>query len=69
MLELKLEQVTMFEWQRHIQDSKDVLYYTALLDFIDLRAQGSKILLASWTASVEHPWPKRSVTPHTIVCS
>ena len=38
MLELKLDQTTMFEWQRHRQDSKNVLHSSALLDFIDLRA-------------------------------
>ena len=35
-LELKLDQVTMFELERHRQDSKDVLHYSALLDFINL---------------------------------
>ena len=28
MLELKLDQATMFEWQRHSQDSKDILPYS-----------------------------------------
>ena len=39
LLELKLDQGTMFEWQRHIQDSKEVTRYANLLEFLDLRAQ------------------------------
>ena len=39
MLEPKLDQATMFEWQRHSQDSNDVPHYSALLQFLDLRAQ------------------------------
>ena len=42
MLELKLDQATMFEWQRHSQDSYDVPHYSALLEFLDLRAQASE---------------------------
>ena len=37
MLELKLDQATVFDCQRHSQDSNGVLHYSALLDFIDLR--------------------------------
>ena len=37
MLELKLDQATMSEWQRHSQDSNDVPHYSALLEFINLR--------------------------------
>ena len=33
MVELKLDQATMFGWQRHSQDSKD---YSDLLDLLDL---------------------------------
>ena len=42
MLELKLDQATMFEWQRHSQDSNDVPPYSTLLEFLDLRAQTSE---------------------------
>ena len=42
MLEMKLDLATMFEWQRHSQDSKDVPHYSALVDFINLRAQESE---------------------------
>ena len=43
VLELKLDQDTMFEWQKHSQDSADVPHYQKLLDFIDLRAQASEV--------------------------
>ncbi len=39
MIELKL---TMFEWQRHSQESTDVPPYKDLLAFINLRAQASE---------------------------
>ncbi len=42
MLELKLDTNTMFEWQKHSQESTSVPHYTALLDFINLRAQASE---------------------------
>ena len=37
-LELKLDQNTMFEWQRHSQKSVDVPHYQELLDFLNLHA-------------------------------
>ena len=36
ILELKLDPTTMFEWQRHSQDSEKVPHYTALLEFLNL---------------------------------
>ena len=39
MLEMKLDQGKMFEWQRHSQEPKDVPYYSALLEFHNLKAQ------------------------------
>ena len=42
ILELKLDQGTMFQWQSHSQDQKDVPHYQALLNFLDLRAQASE---------------------------
>ena len=42
MLELKLDTNTMFEWQRHSQDSTDVPHYSKLLEFLNLRAQASE---------------------------
>ena len=39
MLELKVDEATMFEWPRHSQDSKEVPPYSDLLEFLDLRAQ------------------------------
>ena len=42
ILELKLDPTSMFEWQRHSQDSREVHHYTALLEFLDLRAHASE---------------------------
>lgn len=42
MIELKLDATTMFEWQRHSQESTEVPPYTDLLDFLSLRAQASE---------------------------
>ena len=42
MLELKLDQTTMFEWQRHTQDSSELPHYTALVEFLDLHMYASE---------------------------
>ena len=42
VLELKLDVNTMFEWQKHSQDSTDVPHYQKLLEFVNLRAQASE---------------------------
>lgn len=42
ILELKLDQMTMIEWQKASQDSVGVPHYTKLLEFLDLRAQASE---------------------------
>ena len=39
LLELKLDLTTMFEWQKYSQDSSGVPHFSALLEFINLRAQ------------------------------
>ena len=42
ILELKLDQTTMFEWRRHGQSNIDVPHYDDLLKFLDLRAQAAE---------------------------
>ena len=42
VLELKLDVNTVFEWQKHSQDSTDVPHYQRLLEFINLRSQASE---------------------------
>ena len=42
LVELKLDQSTMFEWQRQSQDASDTLHYERLLKFLDLKAQASE---------------------------
>ena len=38
-LELKLDRSSMFAWQNHSKDQREVSSYTDLLDFIDLLAR------------------------------
>ena len=38
LMQLKLDQTTHFEWQRHNQSESDVSSYIDLLEFINLRA-------------------------------
>ena len=59
VLELKLDNGTMFEWQKHSQESVDVPHYNDLLDFINLRAQASESLS---TSSSKKPFPNKPVT-------
>ena len=42
ILELKLDQATMFKWQRHTQSSKTVSGYDDLLEFLDFRARAGE---------------------------
>ena len=44
LLQLKLDQTTRFEWQKHNQSEADVALYTDLLEFINLRAQATETL-------------------------
>ena len=41
LLELKLDSVTMFEWQHHSQECTNVPDCDNLLEFLDLRAQAA----------------------------
>ncbi len=45
VIELKLDAVTIFEWQKHSQSQTEVPHYRDLLEFIDLRAQASETSL------------------------
>ena len=43
IIELKLDETTLFEWQKHSQEKvEEVPHYQDILDFIDLRAQASE---------------------------
>ena len=54
VLELKLDTNTMFEWQKHSQDSTDVPHYQKLLEFINLRAQASEASVSDHKRVVRH---------------
>ena len=47
ILKLKLDQDTMFEWQKCSHESTTVPHYSKLLDFINLCAQASESLPSS----------------------
>jgi hypothetical protein len=57
-LQLKLDPTTLFEWQKHDQDSDKVSGYNKFLEFINLRAQASECLLPERSSR-----PNRSETP------
>ena len=43
VLELKLDANTMFEWQKHSQESADVPHFNDILEFLNMRAQASEV--------------------------
>lgn len=42
VIELKLDENTMFEWQKHSQSSPETPHYNELLEFLNMRAQASE---------------------------
>ena len=38
LLELKFDSSMMFEWQKHCQDSTDITHFSALIEFVNLKA-------------------------------
>lgn len=53
ILELKLDQGTMFEWQWHSSRSTDVPHYDKLLEFINLHEQASEHTATEGTKKVQ----------------
>lgn len=56
IIQLKLDQDTLFEWQKHTQSTNEVPHYQDMLEFIDLRARASEstIKRTSATSKSEH---------------
>lgn len=73
VLELKLDQTTMFEWQKHSMSSTEVPYYRDLLEFLNLRAQASESSAAEGGSkkvprfATRHP--KRDLPPNKAFSS
>ena len=44
LLQLKLDQITCFEWQKHNQGEVDVTSYTDLVEFVNLQVQATETL-------------------------
>ena len=61
LLELNLDQNTMFEWQKCSQESSEVPHYKDLLGFINLRAQASESVSSETKkfTRTEHHLPRR----------
>jgi hypothetical protein len=59
VIELKLDPLTMFEWQRDSQTHSDVPHYNTLLEFIDHRAQASEVSSPLTSKKTNPPPPKR----------
>ena len=64
-LQLKLDRTTLFEWQKHNQDSTDVSHYQDLLDFINRRAQASETLNPETRKSHRSDHPKKHSPFHS----
>ena len=62
LLEMKLDRSTMFEWQRHTQENSDVPHYLDILEFIDLRARASEVVLREGPKSPLQPQHSKSST-------
>ena len=63
LLKLKLDSVTMFEWQRHSQEHTDVPNCDKLLEFIDLIAQAAKATIIDKKPRGNHPPPSNKAKP------
>ena len=59
LLELKLDMNTMFEWQRHSQESTDVPHFSKLMEFLNLRAQASEPSISNHKGSPRSGIPDR----------
>ena len=68
VLELKLDTNTMFEWQKHSQESNEVPHFQRLLEFLNLRAQASEITTCESSKKVKSEI-KRSLIPVKPVAS
>ena len=66
VLELKLDQNTQFEWQKHSNESSTVPHYSELLEFINLRAQASESLAVPAKGSAPFS-SKKSPTSRSVV--
>ena len=63
LLELKLDSVTMFEWQRHSQEHTDVPDSDKLLEFADLRAQAAEATIVDKKPRGNHLPPSNKAKP------
>ena len=65
MLEMKLDQAMMFEWEGHSQDSNSVPHCSALLEFLNFRAQASENAVRKSDHKRQRPTVKKKWYPLT----
>ena len=63
LIKMKLKQSTMFEWQKHTQENLDVPHYTVILEFINLPARASKMVLHECPKHLSQTVPSNNSTP------
>lgn len=78
-IELKFDETTMFEWQRHTHTSIEVPHFADLLEFLNMRAQATESLknsrpnprhISSFISSVNDTCPACKAPAHSLyTCS
>ena len=63
-IKMKLDQSTMFEWQKHTQANSDVPHYTEILEFIDLRARAYETVFYECPKRHLQPVPRKDSAPN-----
>ena len=70
LVELKLDQTTLVEWQKHSQSIvNEVPHYNDLLEFLNLRAQASEALSTSNTSKKQFSTPGKKFSQPGKVAS
>ena len=64
---MKLDQSMMFEWQRHTQEQTEVRDFLEFLDFMDLRARASEVIVRKGQKRHSQTVPSKSSSQtHTV---
>ena len=68
LLELKLDRVTMCEWQKTTNDQKSVPHYSKLLEFLDLQARASETTAQQGNKKTQGYQDKKSNNETILLC-
>ena len=66
LLEMKLDQSTMFEWQKHTQEQSEVPHFMEFVGFIDLRARASEAIICEGQKRQYQAAPSKGTAPTII---